>query len=380
MKILIYTLLALLSLSSCTYKHYTIIEDVDVFDGKQVFKNVDFSFSADKIAYISANKKRRKNATIIDGKGKTILPPLINAHVHVRNSDNLKEALSVGIFGMLDMFSTDRRANRLRAYNDSLIYSKFFSSNVGATPPGGHGTQFGVPIPVIDGTTSPRQFVLDRLAQNADYIKITHEFSMSRLDTAQLSEIILEARNNNKITLAHISELRDAKEIISQNIDGLAHVWYRNKSISTEQDLETMRKKEIFVIPTISVIEKVIIAAKETGLEEKYLTIEELKDEVRKLYVNGISILAGTDSPNFGMDYSSQYFKELLLLKECGLPEIEILKSATTNIYEKFHLSEFTQLKAGSKVNFLLVTGKPFLNIEDMKNEKRIWKNGIELS
>lgn len=369
-----------LALSSCSYKHYTIVKDVDVFDGEQVLENVNFAFSAEGIEYISPNKKRRKNSTIIDGKGKTILPPLINAHVHVRNSDNLKEALNAGIFGMLDMFSTDGRANRLRVYNDSLTFSKFFSSNVGATPPGGHGTQFRVSIPVIDETTSPRQFVIDRVAQNADYIKITHEFSMSRMDTSQIRELILEAHNQDKIVIAHISELQGAKEIINQNANGLAHIWYRSNSVSTEQDLKLMREKGVFVVPTISVIEKVINQAKEKGIEAEYLSLEELKNEVRKLHNSGICILAGTDSPNYGMDYSSQYFKELFFLKECGLSEIEILKSATTNIYDKFHLSEFTQLKVDSKASFLLVTGKPFLHIEDMKNKKRIWKDGIEIS
>ncbi|HMQ62219.1 MAG TPA: amidohydrolase family protein [Flavilitoribacter sp.] len=366
--------------SSCSHKHLTIVKNVDVFDGEQVLKNVDFAFSAAGIEYISGKKKRRRNATVIDGKGKTILPPLVNAHVHVRNSDNLKESLKVGIFGMLDMFSTDARANSLRAYNDSLAYSRFFSSNVGATPPGGHGTQFGVNIPTINDTVSPRQFVMDRVAQNADYIKITQEYSMSRLAAPQLRELIAEAHHQHKLTIVHVSDLQDAIDVAKQNADGLAHIWYRKGSVSKEQDLKLMREKNIFIIPTISVIEKVIKQAEETGLEENYLSFEALKHEVRKLHEQGICLLAGTDSPNFGMDYSSQYFKELLFLKECGLSEIEILKCATVNIYEKFNLQGFARLQTNGEASFLLVTGKPFLKIEDIKNEKRIWKNGVEIS
>lgn len=366
-------------LTSCSNQHYTIIRDVNVFDGEHVLENVDFVFSQRGIERISKKRKSYRNSTIIDGKGKTILPPMINAHVHVRSSDNLKEAQKVGIFGMLDMFSTDSRANRLRVYNDSLAYSKFYSSNVGATPPGGHGTQFGVNIPTINDTMSPSRFVRDRIAHKADYIKITNEFSMSRLDTFQIKELIDEAHHHHKIVVAHISDLQDGLEVIKQNVDGLAHIWYRGNSILRKQDMALLLEKEVFVIPTLSVIIKVINHAREIGLEDNYLSIDELKNEVRKLNNNGICILAGTDSPNFNMNFTSQFLEELLLLKECGLTEVEILKSATTSIYEKFHLEEFSGLKVHGKSNFLLVTGKPYSRIEDIMNEKRIWKNGIEI-
>ncbi|MCB0521689.1 MAG: amidohydrolase family protein [Lewinellaceae bacterium] len=380
MKHTIGIIIILIFLASCSNQHYTIIRDVNVFDGENVLEDVDFVFTQSGIERISKKKKSYKNSTIIDGKGKTILPPLINAHVHVRSSENLKEAQKVGIFGMLDMFSIDSRANGLRVYNDSTAYSKFYSSNVGATPPGGHGTQFGINIPTINDTISPSQFVKDRVAQNADYIKITNEFSMSRLDTIQLKELINEAHNHNKITVAHISDLQNGLEVINQNIDGLAHIWYRSNSISKERDLNLLRAKEVFVIPTLSVIIKVINHANEIGLKDDYLTLDELKNEVRKLKNKGICILAGTDSPNYNMNYTTQFFEELLLLSECGLTEIEVLKSATTNIYEKFHLEEFNRLEVNRKSSFLLVTGKPYLRIEDIMNEKRIWKNGIEIS
>ncbi len=379
MKLINLIFLLTLGLTSCSKQHYTVIKNVNVFDGEKVLENVDFVFNSKGIESISGSKKSYRKSTIIDGEGKTILPPLINAHVHVRSSENLKEALNVGIFAMLDMFSTDRRANKLRVFNDSLSYAKFYSSNVGATPPGGHGTQFRVKIPTINDTLSAQQFVKDRINQNADYIKITHEVSMSRLDSIQIKELINEIHLQNTIAIAHISDLKNAIGLINQNVDGLAHIWYRNNSISQDSDLNLLQEKNVFVIPTLSVIVKLINHAKEIGLEDTYLSMDELKNEVRKLNEKGISILAGTDSPNFKMDFTSQFFEELLLLKECGLTEIEILKSATTNIYEKFHLEEFDKLEVNGKSNFLLVDGKPYLQIEDIMNKKRIWKKGKEI-
>ena len=374
-----FIVLFVLAMFSCSDQHYTIIEHVNVFDGEVVKENVYFVFTSDGIESISNTKKNYSNSTIIDGRNKTILPPLINAHVHVRQAENLKEGLAVGIFGMLDMFTTDDRANQFREFNDSLYYAKFYSSNVGATVPGGHGTQFGVKIPTISDSLSPRQFIRDRLAQNADYIKITHEASMGRLDSLQLKEVIDEVHQQNMIAVAHISNIDNALEVVNQHVDGLAHIWYRHSSISTDSILNVLHEQQVFVIPTLSVIEKLIDKAEEIDLTETYLSMEELKNEVRKLNEKGIPILAGTDSPNFNLDYSTQFFKELLLLKECGLTEIEVLKSATTNIYNAFSLKEFDTLERGSASSFLLVDGQAYLRIEDILNKKIVWKQGKKI-
>ena len=177
---------------ACSNQHYTIIKDVTVFDGYKIHEKVNFIFTDSAIVEIALGKKNYRNATIIDGTGKTILPPLINAHVHVRTAEDLKEAQKVGIFAVLDMFSTDRRANGFRQYNDSILYARFYSSNVGATVPGGHGTQFRVSIPTINDSLSAKQFIQDRLRENADYIKITQEHVMAKLSSSELAEIINE--------------------------------------------------------------------------------------------------------------------------------------------------------------------------------------------
>ena len=379
MRTLLWICALLAGLASCTRQHYTIIKNVDVFDGKQVLEGVNLVFTEKGIEDISEKERRYPHATVIEGSGNTVLPPLINAHVHVRSPDNLREALDAGIFAVLDMFSTDNRANYLRQFNDSLAYAKFYSSNVGATPPGGHGTQFGVEIPIVTDSLTPQQFVRDRLQQNADYIKITHESSMAKLDPRQLRQVIEETQAQKKVAVVHISDLQAALESVGQNANGLAHAWYRKHSIADEADLATFREKGTFVIPTLSVISKLLKYAAENGLEENYLTQQELYDEIRKMHSWGLPILAGTDSPNFNMDYSLQYFEELLLLRKCGLSEIEVLQSATTNIYEAFGLEEFEPLAAHGPSSFILVEGKPHLELADIKNRKRIWKNGVEL-
>lgn len=364
---------------SCVQKNYVVITNVDVFDGMVIKEGVNFVFRDSLIIAIDQTGKKYKNATLIDGRGKTIIPPLINAHVHIASPENLKEALQVGIFGMMDMFTVDRRAIYLRSFNDSTNYAHYYSSHIGATAPNGHGTQYGVKIPTINDSLSPAAFVKERIRLGADYLKITQEHTMAKLNSAQLSELISEAHRHHKIVVAHVSELNDAIELVNSDIDGLAHIWYRENVFASEIELNKLKNNNTFIIPTLSVIEKAIAYAAETRSDTSMMPFEKVLQEVNKAYQKGIPILAGTDARNFNMNYTTQYFEEFKLLSQSGMSNIDVLKAGTSNIYKAFQLKEFNNLTRHSLANFILIEGKPQLKIEDIRNKKRIWKKGIEI-
>lgn len=366
-------------LLSCSSVDYTVIQNVDLFDGKQVHQHVNLVFTDSLITSINQKRRFKKHARVIDGQGKTILPPLLNAHVHVREPDNLKEAQSVGIFALLDMFSTNRRATYLRSFQDSTAYALFYSSNAGATVPGGHGTQFRVPIPTISEQLSPEQFVQERIAEGADYIKLTQEHSMAKLDLHQVLALVQAAHRRNCKVVGHVSSLTDGLDIARQGVDGLAHIWYRSGSIADAPSLETLKNRGTFIIPTLSVIKRLVEQASEGGHADSFLAFEQVLKEVKKAKEVGLKILAGTDAPNFGMNYHDQLFEELYLLTKAGLTELEALQAGTSNIYEAFELDAFSGLQVGKPASFLLIDGHPHQQIEDLWNSKRIWKNGGEI-
>lgn len=363
---------------SCVQSQETIITDVDVFDGNIIIKKADVVIRDSVIIKIKKNVKKSAGATIIDGRSYTIIPPLINAHVHIARPENLKEALGVGIFALMDMFTVDSRANYLRTFRDSFEYAYYYSSNIGATVPNGHGTQYGVTIPTINDTSAASVFVKERIRLGADYIKISQENTMARLSEAQLHELIKEAHRHNKITVAHISDINDGIMLLKQNVDGFAHIWYRKSSFVTEEICKEMKEKDVFIIPTLSVIEK-LIQNSDTIITNDLLTMEQVYQEVNKVYKQGIPILSGTDARNFGMNYTTQLFDEFMLLSKAGMTNVDILKSSTSNIYKAFGLKEFSTLGKNKAASFVLVKGKPHVNIIDIYNEKRIWKYGKEI-
>lgn len=351
----------------------TVIKDVNLFDGERYREHVNIFFQDGLISEIdSGDIKTTKASLVLQGTGKTIIPPLLNAHVHLWQEENLKEALRSGVFGLFDMHNTDEAAGYLRKFRDSTGYSYFYSSGPGATVPGGHGTEYGIKVPTIDSSTSPRQFVEDRIKNNCDYIKILREPLMKTITFEQTREVIATAHEHSKLCFAHISRLGDAMKLAGQGIDGFEHIW--NDEKINDAQLDSLKRNGVFIVPTLLVIKK---WTESMGYYKiSFLKFDEVLKELNKAYAAGIPILAGTDAPNFSLNYGDALFDELKLLSEAGLTNIDVLKAATTNVSRLYKVKEFGVVAVHSPASFILIDGNPVTNINDISKIDKIWQNG----
>ncbi len=115
-----------------------------------------------------------------------------------------------------------------------------------------------------------------------------------------------------------------------------------------------LKEKGTFIIPTLSVLYRLTANATERGHAASFLSFAEILREVGKAKEAGLPILAGTDAPNFGMNYHDQLFEELILLTQAGLTPLEALQASTSHVYQTFGLKDFSTLQAGSPASFLL--------------------------
>lgn len=378
MKCILWIFALMSSLICSAQNDVFVIENVNIFTGETYIENTSIIFNHTEIIEITTDVSKYRNATKIDGSNKTIIPPLVNAHVHMFMPAGSKTALKTGVFANLDMHNTDESANALRVYNDSLNYAKYYSSNAAATVPGGHGTQFGMGVPTINDSVNAAQFVKDRVAAHADYIKVIKEIMMNTLTDAQSQSAIDAAHAHNILAVGHSHKVNETRILTEQGIDGLMHIWY---DVPMEEDiLMQLKQAQVFVVPTLLVTQKVIEMGEEQGWAKYVMSFKEILEEVNKAHVEGIPILCGTDAPNFNLNYGDHIFDEMSLLSQAGLSNKEVLKSATTNVYNAFKLSGFSELNAGAKPNFILVDGNPYFTLDDIRNEKAIYKNGNIIS
>ena len=83
-----------------------LVRDVRVFDGERVHENTQVAVEAGIIRAVGRDLTMWRHLPVIDGTGATLMPGLIDAHVHVRDGDELRQALRFGVTTAFDLGAT----------------------------------------------------------------------------------------------------------------------------------------------------------------------------------------------------------------------------------------------------------------------------------
>src|ERR1035437_8787304 len=125
-----------------------VFRDTRVFDGAQVLPRATVLVRNGRIAAVGPQVQAPDGARVIDGRGKTLLPGLIDSHTHVFGPEVLRAALVFGVTTELDMFMTVGVLTSIRedlALAETLDIADLRSAGTLVTAPGGHGPEYGLP-------------------------------------------------------------------------------------------------------------------------------------------------------------------------------------------------------------------------------------------
>jgi imidazolonepropionase-like amidohydrolase len=232
-----------------------------VFDGSKVLARANVTVANGRIARVEDGCAQAKGAGVVDGRGKTLLPGLIDAHVHVWG-DARRDALRFGVTTELDQFSDWHALAQARRQRVSLAktdQADLWSAGTLATAPGGHGTEYGMTIPTLTQPGEAQAFVDARLKEGSDWIKIVRDdgtaysptFHMPTLSAETVEAMISAAHARHRIAVIHIIKREDARQAIADGVDGLAHIFADQPADPAIVQLAVSRKA--FVIPTLAV-------------------------------------------------------------------------------------------------------------------------------
>ena len=382
--------LLILIFFSCSEKNTPqydlVITDVGFFNGDKDMGTMHLAINADTIAAIS--KEPLQADSLIDGKGKYIIPGLVNAHVHVSNLDELKEGYNYGILAYLNMHTSleDREDQWKKMSKDSIGYPLLYGSGHAATVPGGHPNQFSPDMETINDSISIEQWVDNRIAKGVDYIKIVRDNHpwlnyppIPTLSFEQIGQIINYAKSKGYKTVVHSITMGDILEIVKFKPDGFVHMMERTNELPiSDDDYKTLAESGAFIVPnavyTLKSKEELPPFMKE-WLNEHVFSTEQAANSIKKLHEFGIPIIAGTDAQTGLVNFGSDYYLELEMYKRAGLSNLEILKTATGNAAKGFDLP-IGELKIGSKANMVMLNDNPLKDIENLKKVEQVWKNG----
>src|SRR5215831_5841201 len=154
------------------------IRNVRAFDGERVIPRTSVVVTDNTITAIAPDAEIPAGAKVIDGAGKTLLPGFIDAHTHTIDPKGLKQAAVFGVTTTLDMFTAPAVAKQIKqaqAAGTQADAADLFSAGYCATVPGGHGTEYGLPVPTLTSPDEARAWVDARVAEGSDYIKIIYD-------------------------------------------------------------------------------------------------------------------------------------------------------------------------------------------------------------
>jgi imidazolonepropionase-like amidohydrolase len=388
----------------------TVIKDVRVFDGEKIIPQTTVIIEKDKISAVGQKAIIPEQAEVIEGKGLTLLPGLIDAHVHTMSPQNLRQALVFGVTSVVDMFmdvKTMANIKEMQSSGGAKNMAYLISPGTLVTVPGGHGTEYQLVIPTITKPEEAQEFIDARIAEGSDFIKIIYDdgsaFSSSRptISLATLSAVIKAAHKRGKIVVVHAATLQNCIDTLEAGADGLAHLFFNN---AYDPDFGRLAaRKKAFVIPTLSVLKSLtgipggaalpedphlapyLRPADIVGLKQSFSlktdrgAYEAAEKALRQLEAEDVPILAGTDVPNPGTAYGASLHGELELLVKGGLSPVEALRSATSVPAEKFSMSGRGWIKPGFLADLVLVKGDPTKEIKATRNIVAVWKEGVRL-
>jgi imidazolonepropionase-like amidohydrolase len=385
----------------------TLVQDVRVFDGKSAHEHRSVLVRDGVIADADFRGKAPAGARVVDGRDRTLLPGLIDAHVHTWQHFELP--LVFGVTTQVDMFTgvpVMQRISKAMAEGRNQGEADVFSAGTLVTAPGGHGTEFPVKIPTLENGGDAQAFVDARIAEGSHFIKIVMEdgygdHHFNSLDIATVKAVIDAAHKRGKLAVVHISTLKDARAALEAGADGLAHLFVAAKI--TQEDADALAKlaqaKGAFVVPTFSVLESVA-GVKPRDLLDDSQVASLLDREERgalqtgygpaprpailaapKMVTNamrraGVPVLAGTDAGNAGTQYGASLHHEMAALVDAGLTPREALVAATSAPAKAFRLGQRGQIAKGYKADLVLVEGNPLQDIAATRRIVEVWKDG----
>lgn len=349
------------------------IANVNLFDGEKIIENTTVVVAQGKIA--SVGEKTPEGIEVIDGSGKFLMPAMTNSHVHAWGAPSLLEAAKAGVVNLLDMHGMEQFQSLLASNNDKPNFARYFYAGSAATVPDGHGTQFGFEVPTLTRVDEAESFVNDRLTAGAHYIKIIVEPWKATLEHEVVKAVIDATHAKDKKAVVHISKAKDAQQVINNGADGLVHIWWDQK-VSLETLKQLKKGKEVFIIPTVLTSHLALENIRKTSSEGSFLSNEEISEQVKLAYDAGIPILAGTDPPNANINYGTDLYKELILLSEAGIPNIDVLKSATSLPAHFFNLGKTGSIKKGYWADLILLSDDPSVTMTAINSVHTVWKMG----
>lgn len=378
-------------------------------DGKTVIDHGGVRIEGKKIQKIDDVRKLLREYPedeVTEYKGCTLMPGLIDMHVHIgyyygeenaaEYEENLmlrayyvkkrmEKTLRAGVTSVRDLSSSDNIAVTIkRAAELGLMKApRIFTSLQGLCMTGGHGAEMKGAVVEVDGCLEARKAVRANIKNGADWIKLLtsegyrgEEFSQEELDA-----IVSEAHRFGKKVSAHAGYGASIPMCIEAGCDTIEH----GTHLTLEQ-AEKMKADNQTWIPTMYVFHYVNDLVGEGICEDELMqknqeyirdAVEAYKTHFKQLYNTGVRVAAGTDTDALNHPEASPVARECGCMVQYGLTPVEAVGCATGNAADALGPDVLTgRLQEGYLADLLIVPGDASRDITALLSPEAVYQEG----
>jgi len=366
-----------------------------------------------------------EDAEIMDAEGKTVMPGLIDSHIHflglktdnwisetavspaelglIRAVIDAKNLLDAGYTTVKDCGSTSALFLREAIAEGTIRGPRILASGYVLSQTFGHGDIQYFPIEWVDARETKRGYTLIcdgvpecikaaryALRQGADFIKIcTTGGMMSMRDKPEYTQftleeikaIVQEARHVGTYVTSHSEGRGGIRNSLEGGVKTIEHAWYPD-----DESIEMAVKKNVIFVPTLSYDSQIMTKGEEVGYPPWAVSrIKEAWEPVIKNIANahkaGVTMAAATDFVGSPISKLGTNAMELeLLVKYCGFKPMEAIIAATANGAKACGMEkELGTLEPDKKADIIIIDGDPLKDIkilQDVGKIKMVLKDG----
>jgi imidazolonepropionase-like amidohydrolase len=371
-------------------------------------------------------------AQVRDLTGKTVLPGLISAHSHLGLIVDDAESSAIGYtrenvtaqlkqyerYGVTTILSLGLNRDLVFVLRDEQQAGRLGGASIFTA-----GRGIGVPdgAPQLSAATDQifrpatvkeaRSNVDEMAAQRVDIVKIWVDELHGRVPEMSpeiYKAVIDEAHKRHVRVAAHVYSLEDAKHLVADGLDMLAHS-VRDQVVD-DAFVRSMKQHNVWYVPTFTVDEsayiyaenpafmktaffqqaagpKLVVKYSAPGYAEKIKQdpqtaqhqkdFEIAKQNLKKLFDAGVSIGFGTDSGALpGRIPGFAEHRELALMVRAGLTPMQAITAATGSNAKLLHANDRGTIVVGKRADLLVLDADPLVNIENTQRIFAVYHDG----
>lgn len=343
-----------------------------------------------------------RGATRFDGRGLTVLPGLIDCHVHLclgaepdvvnaveqetptvtllKASQMARQTLEAGVTTVRDLGSRDHSIFALKEAIDKGLTAgpRIIGAGLAICMIGGHARFIGQEV---EGVEQVRKTVREQIDAGAEVIKVIASGGVltpgtspdqAQLTMDELRAAVDEAKRAGRKVAAHAHGSSGMKNAVRAGVHSIEHA-----TLMDEEAADLLDQHGVYIVPTLSALATTAACGRGCGIPEsardkaKSMT-KRHQASFKRAYRRGLLIAMGTDAGT-PFNYHGENAQELERMVALGMSEMEAIMASTSAAARLIGIQDKVgTIERGKEADLIVINGNPLQKVELLRDRSRI--------